>query len=111
MPGQTAINDSQIRATAAEVEILANLIAGKAEELRKAFDQLYPNLHFAHPVKDKAFDRFMLTLARVKMMADELPSLAYQARLMREFHMPQRHQEEPVRSESTFIAAAALAPA
>jgi len=85
MPKQTTIDDAAIRAASVIIEELAHNISNRAELLREQFDALYPNLQFADPVRDAAFDRYMLTLARVKMLCDQAPSLAHQAREMQLF--------------------------
>ena len=85
MPKQTTINDAAIRAASVIIEELAHNISNRAELLREQFDTLYPNIQFADPVLDVAFDRYMLTLAHVKMLCDQAPSLAHQAREMQLF--------------------------
>ena len=82
---QTAINDNQIRATSVTVECLAHNIQSQAILLRDAFNELYPNLQFAAPVKDEAFSRYLVTLAHVVMLCDQAPSLAHQAREMQSY--------------------------
>lgn len=110
MSEQTTINDAQIRAEAAEIEIIAKQIQSLAGNLRNSFNALHPNLQFAHPTKDVALDRFMLTLARVKMLCDALPALEFQARAMREFHMP-RPEESAAQYQPVPVGFPALAPA
>jgi len=88
MPKQTTINDAAIRAASVQIEQLAQNIQNRAVLLREQFDKLYPNLQFADPVRDVAFDRFMIALAHAKMFCDQMPSLAYQAREMQRFGLP-----------------------
>ena len=65
MPKQTTVNDAQVRAIAAEVEIISNLIQTQADNLTKSFNALYSNLEFADPVKDVALDgRFVIQHGR-----------------------------------------------
>jgi len=85
MPIQTTINDAAIRAASVIVERLAQNITAQAVLLRQQFDALYPNLQFADPVRDVALDRYLLTMAHVKMLCDQMPSLAYQARKMQQY--------------------------
>lgn len=93
MPKQTAINDAQIRAASVIIEELAHNISNRAEMLREQFDTLYPNIQFADPVRDATFNRYMLTLAHVKMLCDQAPSLAHQAREMQRFGKEQIVEE------------------
>lgn len=88
MPKQTTINDAQIRAVSVQVEQLAHNIQSQALLLRDAFNELYPNLQFADPVRDVAFDRYLLCMANAKLLCDQMPSLAYQAREMQTFGLP-----------------------
>lgn len=88
MPKSTTINDAAIRAASVIIEQLAQNIQSRAELLREQFDALYPNLQFADPVKDVAFDRYMIALAHAKMFCDQMPSLAHQAREMQRFGLP-----------------------
>jgi len=85
MPKQTTINDAAIRAASVIIEELAHEIQNRASVLREKFDELYPNLQFADPIQDVAFDRYMIALAHAKMFCDQMPSLAYQAREMQRF--------------------------
>lgn len=85
MEKQTAFDDSQIRVVSVQVEELAHEINNRATVLREKFNELYPNLQFADPVKDVEFHRFMITMAHVKMLCDQMPSLAHQAREMQNY--------------------------
>ena len=88
MPKQTTIDDAAIRTASVQIEQLAHEIQNRAIVLREQFDALYPNLQFADPVKDAAFDRYMIALAHAKMFCDQMPSLTYQARAMQSFGLP-----------------------
>ena len=89
MPKQTTINDAAIRTASVQIEQLAQQINHRAKLLCEQFDALYPNLQFADPVKDVAFDRYLIALARAKSLCEVMPSLAYQAREMQRFGLPQ----------------------
>ena len=88
MPKQTTINDAAIRAASVQIEQLAQQINHRAKLLCEQFDALYPNMRFADPVKDTAFDRYMIAIARAKSLCEVCPSLAYQAREMQRFGLP-----------------------
>lgn len=85
MPQQKQINDAQIRVVSVQIEELAHELQNRAKVLREKFDELYPNLRYADPVKDVAFDRYLITMANVIMLCDQAPSLAYQAREMQSY--------------------------
>lgn len=89
MPKQTTIDDAAIRAASVQIEQLAQSIQSRAVLLSEQFDALYLNLKFADPVKDVAFDRYMIALARAKSLCEVMPFLAYQAREMQRFGLPQ----------------------
>lgn len=82
---QTQFDEAQVRAVSVQVEELAHNIQSQALLLREKFDALYPNLQFADPIKNAAFDRYMVTLAHAKMLCDQMPSLAHQAREMQSY--------------------------
>jgi hypothetical protein len=88
MPKQPKFNDAQIRAESVTVEQLAHNIQSQALLLSEKFDALYVNLKYADPIKDAAFDRYMITMAHCKMMCDQMPSLAHQAHEMQTYGLP-----------------------
>jgi len=85
MPNQTTFDDAQIRTISVQVEQLAHSIQSHALLLREKFDELHPLLQYVDPIKDVTFQRYMITLAHVKMLCDQVPSLAYQARKMQSY--------------------------
>lgn len=89
MKQENEMNTAQIRAVSVQIEQVANNIQSQALLLREKFDELYGNLQFADLAKDVAFDRYMCTLARAKSLCEVMPSLAYQAREMQCFGLPQ----------------------
>lgn len=111
MNKQTPINDAAIRAASVQIEQLAQSIQSRAELLREQFDELYPNLQFADPVKDVAFDRYMIALARAKSLCEVMPSLAYQAREMQRFGLPQPAEDVTRLNRVTPTLEPALIPA
>lgn len=88
MPKQTTFNDAQVRSASVTIEQLAKNILSQAVMLREQFDALYPNLKFADPVKHADFDRYMLAIARAKSLCEVCPGLAWQAREMQRYGLP-----------------------
>ena len=82
MKPEKQFDDAQIRAVSVQIEELAHEINNRAKVLREKFNELHGNLKYADPVKDVAFDRYLITMAHVIMLCDQAPSLAYQAREM-----------------------------
>ena len=110
MSKQTTIDDAQIRAVSVQVEELAREIQNRANVLREKFHELYGNLKYADPVKHAAFDRYMITMAHVKMLCDQMPSLACQAREMQLFGK-QKLMEDVAHLNRLMPATAAPVPA
>lgn len=78
------IDDAKIRAVASEVEILAGVLQGKTKELCACFDKLHDEAYQADP-DDRPFDKFLLELARTRILLDNLWALRYHAKVMQTY--------------------------
>ncbi|MFA7256935.1 MAG: hypothetical protein WC047_05115 [Kiritimatiellales bacterium] len=100
--GRRAIDDSQVRAMAALVEIDLDAFNFYAGDLRAKLETLHKELEFADPVKDRLFEKFMYKLQRFIMPLDALGELKQLAKAMEEYGLPSaaevaeiiRHQKD-----------------
>jgi len=83
-----AIDDAQIRATAAQIEISLEAISYYATDLKSKLEVLHKELEFADPVKDRMFEKFLYKLVRFTLPFQSLGELKELAKAIQEFGLP-----------------------
>jgi len=82
------IDDTQVRAAAAQIEISLEAISYYATNLKSKLDVLHKELEFADPIKDRLFEKFLYKLIRLTLPLQSLGELKELAKAMQEFGLP-----------------------
>ncbi len=88
MKEKRIINDAQVRATSAQVEIDLEAISYYAGDLKARLEVLHKELEFADPDKDRLFEKFMYNLMQLTLQFQALDELKVITKAMQEFGLP-----------------------